>query len=116
MNKLKRTISLILVVILSLSLLVGCGDATVNEEDKNSAGVEKKIDIAYPNWVEGIAMTHLAKVILEEKMGKIEKGMTDCGSDYDKIQQLQKEIKGLKKKFNEKMNRWEYLSEFIETE
>ena len=49
-------------------------------------------------------------------MEKIEKDMTDCGSDYDKIQQLQKEKKVLKKEFNEKMKRWEYLSEFIETE
>ena len=27
---------------------------------------KKKISIAYANWLEGIAMSHLAKVVLEE--------------------------------------------------
>ena len=28
---------------------------------------KKKISIAYANWLEGIAMSHLAKVVLEEQ-------------------------------------------------
>ncbi len=47
-------------VILGLLMLAaGCSDGG----NKNG----KKISIAYANWAEGIAMTHLAKVALEEK-------------------------------------------------
>ena len=31
---------------------------------------KKKISIAYANWLEGIAMSHLAKVVLEEQGGR----------------------------------------------
>jgi len=47
------------VIIGLLMLVAGCSDVG----NKN----EKKISIAYANWAEGIAMTHLAKVALEEK-------------------------------------------------
>ena len=33
---------------------------------------KKKISIAYANWLEGIAMSHLAKVVLEEKGYEVE--------------------------------------------
>ena len=44
-------------VLLTALLTVACGPKTD----------EKKIDIAYVNWSEGIAMTNLAKVTLEEQ-------------------------------------------------
>lgn len=44
-------------VLLTALLAVACGPKTG----------EKKIDIAYVNWSEGIAMTNLAKVIFEEQ-------------------------------------------------
>ena len=44
-------------VLLTALLTVACGPKTD----------EKKIDIAYVNWSEGIAMTNLAKVIFEEQ-------------------------------------------------
>lgn len=44
-------------VLLTALLAVACGPKTD----------EKKIDIAYVNWSEGIAMTNLAKVIFEEQ-------------------------------------------------
>lgn len=52
MNKLKTTAVLLLAALLATA----CGH--LNND--------KKISIAYANWSEGIAMSHLAKVILEE--------------------------------------------------
>jgi glycine betaine/proline transport system substrate-binding protein len=51
-------ITLILVVALS-TVLIGCSQ-------KKKA---KTADLVYVNWAEGIAYTHLAKVVLQEKMG-----------------------------------------------
>lgn len=53
MNKIK----MIAVLLLAALLSAACGDL----------GNNKKISIAYANWSEGIAMSHLAKVILEEQ-------------------------------------------------
>ena len=52
MNRLKTTAVLLLAALLATA----CGN--LNND--------KKISIAYANWSEGIAMSHLAKVILEE--------------------------------------------------
>ena len=74
-KKIKKISILCLVAILSLVALVGCsgGDGSKDE----SKGV---IKISYPNWVEGIAMTNLSKVILEEEMGyKVDIAMADIG-------------------------------------
>lgn len=51
-------ITLILIFALS-SVFIGCSQ-------KKKA---KTADLVYVNWAEGIAYTHLAKVVLEEKMG-----------------------------------------------
>lgn len=41
------------------------------------------IKIAYPNWAEGIAVTHLAKVVHEDEMGyDVELTMADPGAIY----------------------------------
>lgn len=76
MKKFKKVSALFLIVILSLSTLVGCGGGDTGEKSE-SKGVVK---ISYPNWVEGIAMTNLSKVILEEKMGyEVDIAMADIG-------------------------------------
>src|SRR5699024_4782250 len=43
--------------------LVGCSSG------KSPTGEKGKIKIGYVNWAEGVAMTNLAKVALEDKMG-----------------------------------------------
>ena len=46
------------------------------------------VKIAYPNWAEGIAMTHLAKVVLEEEMGyDVEMTQADPGVIYAAVAQ-----------------------------
>ena len=49
-----------------LSALLLLGSCTNSDVDK------KKVKIAYANWLEGIAMSHLAKVVLEEQGYKVE--------------------------------------------
>lgn len=41
------------------------------------------IKLAYPNWAEGIAITHLAKVVIEDELGyDVEMTMADPGAIY----------------------------------
>jgi glycine betaine/proline transport system substrate-binding protein len=48
-----------------------------------TAAIAETIKIAYPNWAEGIAMTHLAKAILEDKLGyDVELTQADPGVIY----------------------------------
>lgn len=59
-TKQKRGLSLFLLVLVSLSLMVSCANESENK---------KTADLVYVNWAEGVAYTHLAKLVLEEKMG-----------------------------------------------
>ena len=58
-----RIYKLVGIVLTALLLLASCADS---DPDK------KKVKIAYANWVEGIAMSHLAKVVLEEQGYEVE--------------------------------------------
>jgi glycine betaine/proline transport system substrate-binding protein len=62
MEKVKMNFVKLLTVVLGFSLLTftACNPAQKKEE-------KKEISILYPNWAEGIAFTHLAKVALEDK-------------------------------------------------
>jgi glycine betaine/proline transport system substrate-binding protein len=63
----------------------GCG-----KSDKRSTG--KSADLVYVNWAEGIAYTHLAKVILEDKMGyKVKLTAADVGPAYTSVAQGDKD-------------------------
>ena len=50
-------IKIIVAILLAIFLFSSCG----------GGDSDKKISIAYANWAEGIAMTHLAKAILQEQ-------------------------------------------------
>jgi glycine betaine/proline transport system substrate-binding protein len=54
-----KILTKLILVFAVLALVFGCSTQTGN----------KKADLVYVNWAEGIAYTHLAKVVLEEKMG-----------------------------------------------
>lgn len=54
------------VLVLSLILITGISKAADNSESGEKA---KSAKLVYVNWAEGIAYTHLAQVVLEEKMG-----------------------------------------------
>ena len=58
-----RIYKLVGIVLTALLLLASCADSDPNK---------KKVKIAYANWLEGIAMSHLAKVVLEEQGYEVE--------------------------------------------
>lgn len=59
----KKIISILCITVLATLALVGCSSG------KSPTGEKEKIKIGYVNWAEGVAMTNLAKVALEDKMG-----------------------------------------------
>jgi ATP-binding cassette subfamily F protein uup len=50
---------------------------------------------------------------LEEKVDTLTEAMNQQGADFTKLQQLQAELTETEQQLEEKMTRWEYLSEFI---
>ncbi|MGC9352567.1 MAG: glycine betaine ABC transporter substrate-binding protein [Mariniphaga sp.] len=60
MMKFKKLLSLLVVAGLVFAVS-SCGGGSGSQEDS------KEVTILYPNWGEGIAFTHLAKVALEDK-------------------------------------------------
>ena len=59
---LKKSAVLLCSVLVTTLVLTGCGKGTSNKGKGN-------VKLGYVNWAEGVAMTNLAKVALEEKMG-----------------------------------------------
>ena len=51
---------------------------------------------------------------LEEQVESLTAGMNKQGSDFAKLQELQNQLGDVEAQLEEKMNRWEYLSEFAE--
>lgn len=84
----KRSLGIFATASLTASLLFsGCGQS--DSEDQNaSAGSsmeqsDKTARLTYVNWAEGVAYTHLAKAVLEEKMGyEVEITVADVGPAY----------------------------------
>lgn len=52
--------------------------------------------------------------LLETKIDQLTEEMNHQGDDFTKLQELQKEIEQTEQALEEKMTRWEYLSEIIE--
>lgn len=83
---LKKTVAFLLITTVSGCLLAGCGNTSDNSEGSEPSGEQTEeqtdkgtINLAYVNWAEGVAMTNLAKVVLEEKMGyDVEMTMADA--------------------------------------
>jgi len=70
----KKLIVLMLAGIMCFGLLTGCSQGSTNTGEDS----KQTVNLAYVNWSEGIAMTNLAAVILEDKMGyDVKMTMTD---------------------------------------
>jgi len=68
------------VAMLALVFAAGCGGGQKAEQ--------KTVKLVYVNWAEGIAMTNLAKVILEDQMNyKVTMNAADVGPVYTSIAQ-----------------------------
>lgn len=66
MKKIKKIVVLLLALAMSIGLLSACGGSG---GDNGGDADKGKLKIGYVNWAEGIAMSNLAAVILEDKMG-----------------------------------------------
>lgn len=69
----------IMMAVLSLAINSCNFDAFTEEEDRN-------LRMVYTNWSEGVAITHLAKILLTDKMDyKVDLKLTDVESAYDEL-------------------------------
>ncbi len=78
--KTKNFLSLMLVV--SITLLIS---SCAGEGKKDAADEKETVSILYPNWAEGIAFTHLAKVALEENNFEVELTNLEPGLIYGEL-------------------------------
>lgn len=91
MRLVKTTLLSIIVLLMAAGMiLVSCQ----KEEDASAARTEqaeeaeKTANLVYVNWAEGVAYTHLAKVVLEDKMGyEVEITAADVAPAYTSIAQ-----------------------------
>ena len=78
-NRFSKISLLLIISLVSLTMLAGC--STGEETDNNGT-----VKLGYVNWAEGVAMTNLAKVILEDKMDyEVEMTMADPGAIFTSI-------------------------------
>ncbi|HLR21844.1 MAG TPA: glycine betaine ABC transporter substrate-binding protein [Tissierellaceae bacterium] len=90
MNKsiVKKVSIFALVSVLLLTMVVGC-DSTDGGNGEGSGGSEESkgtVEIGYVDWAEGVAMTNLAKVVLEDKMDyDVEITMADAGPIFTSV-------------------------------
>ncbi|MDP0496044.1 MAG: glycine betaine ABC transporter substrate-binding protein [Verrucomicrobiota bacterium JB024] len=85
----KRNTAIALMLAAATLIVSGCsnksttGEKTTSTADTQRAPLSNTIKVAYPNWAEGIAMTHLAKAVIEDKLGyDIELTQADPGTIY----------------------------------
>lgn len=75
------TTMLVCAAVLTSITLIGCGRKTDGAADKTAK-------LVYVNWAEGVAYTHLAKVVLEDKMGyDVKITSADVGPAYTAVAQ-----------------------------
>lgn len=65
--------------------ITGCAPSS---DDSAASEAPKEASLVYPNWAEGVAYTHLAEVVLEEKMGyDVELTAADVAPGYAGVAQ-----------------------------
>lgn len=72
MKIVKKTLLTLVILVLATSVMfVGCQkeEAAAGAEEEKAVEVDKTANLVYVNWEEGIAYTHLAKVVLQDQMG-----------------------------------------------
>jgi glycine betaine/proline transport system substrate-binding protein len=75
--------SFIIAAIVGAMAFVGCQKQSQTTATDSVATDEKVANLVYVNWAEGVAYTHLAQAVLEEKMGyEVNLTMADVGPGY----------------------------------
>lgn len=84
----RSTPALLLAFLASALLVTGCKKEQPAREQAGAQAAEQKrtVKVAYVNWAEGVAMTHLVKVILEDRMGySVELTMADVAPVFTSL-------------------------------
>lgn len=70
---------------LAALLITGCNP---NSGDSADSAATKEAKLVYPNWAEGVAYTHLAEAVLEDKMGyEVDLTAADVAPGYTGVAQ-----------------------------
>jgi glycine betaine/proline transport system substrate-binding protein len=70
---------------LGMLAITGCNPSS---DDSAQSDAPKEASLVYPNWAEGVAYTHLAEAVLEEKMGyEVELTAADVAPGYTGVAQ-----------------------------
>ncbi|GAT89940.1 ABC-F family ATP-binding cassette domain-containing protein [Apilactobacillus kunkeei] len=88
--------------------------AAKKKEEQKPA--EEKITKKKLTYAEQMEYDQLEKDIddLDQQISQLKEEMTHLGNDYDKLAETQLKIDDLNKQSDEKISRWEYLSEYVE--
>jgi glycine betaine/proline transport system substrate-binding protein len=71
-----------------LLMTAGCGQTSTTSTAGGEEAVDKTAKLTYVNWAEGIAYTHVAEVVLRDKMGyDVEITSADVGPAYAAVAQ-----------------------------
>lgn len=92
MVKLKQTcIWMMVLLVFSVTMFSGCeGENGTGPQGRN--GQQKTVQLAYVNWAEGVALTHLMTCILEDMGYNVELTMADVAPIYAAISQGDQDI------------------------
>jgi glycine betaine/proline transport system substrate-binding protein len=86
---------LLVLIAAGLMFTLACSpkeEASTEAASETEAAEEKSADLVYVNWAEGVAYTHLAKVVLEDKMGyEVTVTATDVAPGYVSVAQGDKD-------------------------
>jgi glycine betaine/proline transport system substrate-binding protein len=95
MNKKHKGTLKMIAAVVGLACLAACSQQSQQAGEAGEAAapaVDKTADLVYVNWAEGVAYTHLAKVVLEEKMGyEVDITAADVGPAYTSVAQGDKD-------------------------
>ncbi len=76
-----------------VGLLAGCGQQQEAESTQTAADTDKgTIRLAYVNWAEGVAVTHLVTVLLEDMGYEVEATMADVAPIYTSVAEGNQDI------------------------
>ncbi|MEL7622683.1 MAG: glycine betaine ABC transporter substrate-binding protein [Clostridiales bacterium] len=80
----KKVMVVLLAVLLAATVLTGCGNR--GAESQAEGGAKGTVKLGYVNWVDVIALTNVATIILEDTMGyQVENTLADLAPIYTSI-------------------------------
>lgn len=87
-----KWLSALSVAVMGAMLVTGCGGPT--EDDAGDAGAESQgtVKLAYVNWAEGVAVTHLMDVLLTDMGYTVETTMADVAPIYTSVAEGDQDI------------------------